>query len=199
MILIIDAYNVLKHKPHQTISEQQRDQYIARIDTYCQRKKHYAWLVFDGGPYLYPVTESYNMVSVMYSGEDSSADSCIMRLLLQQPVDNTILVSSDNELVRYAENSGIVSIEPSVFSYYVNKAFKPDTSGYHTTSGAAQKRPGHESSSYVDRLMHMASEHMLFKDDDIACDIEGEPEVKSDEEQSKSKREKLLNRIVRKL
>ena len=196
MIIVIDGYNVLKYKGSQSISQEKREQYIQRISTYCYYKQHCAWIVFDGGVYFYPVTFSYDRVCVVYSGEHESADTTIQRLLYKQPVDNTVLVSSDNEIAHFAIDLGMVSIDASVFSYYVNRALKPQKAGYVSDHKPAQKRPGHESTSYVDRLMEMASEHVLYKEEDMYYPLY---ENNSVSKKTLSSQEKEVNRILKKL
>ncbi len=195
MILVIDAYNVLKMRASQHISESERMNYIQRMKRYCSKRGHTAWLVFDGGPYLYPVTFSYDPVYVVYAGDYESADSYIQRLLYTQPVDNTLLITSDNELVNVAYNIGIVNINPSVFTYYVERALAPQNAGYAKEKGKARKRSGHDSSAYVDQLMQRASEYMLYKDEDVTQSVREE----TPRSQTPSRQEKLLYRIIRKL
>jgi len=196
MLLVIDAYNMLKQKPGHTIDERTRNAYIKRMATYAQKRKHYVWLLFDGGPYLYPVTEAYGNVTIMYSGEHESADSCIKGLLQHFPIDNTLLISSDRELVRYASDIGVISIKPVTFSYYLERALQPDKAGLHVTSQPAHKRQGHESSPEVDRLMQQASEHMLYKEDDIASELGEAQDIPPN---TPSRHEKLMRNIVKKL
>jgi len=197
MILIIDAYNLLKQKSGREISHDQREAFIHRMREYCTYKQHTAWAVFDGGPYLYPVTVQYDHVTVMYSGEAEDADQCIQRLLLSQPVDNTVLISSDAELVAYAQAYGFVSIDPSVFSYYVDRALTPERAGVQKDSTKAHKREGHESSAYVDHIMQMASDHVMYKEDDVNHDIE--EQTRHPGTHTLSRHEKLLRRVLRKL
>lgn len=195
MIIIIDAYNVLKQHDSHFVSQEQRAAYIRRMRDYCQCKRHTAWVIFDGGPYLYPVQHAEGNVHVVYTGDYETADSYIQRLLYHQPVDNTLIITSDNELVYAAYHLGIVSMDPSVFDYYVNVALEPTRAGYDTGSGQAQKRTGHESSAYVDRLMERASQYVIYKDEDFRDAVREEVPTS----RTPSRQEKMLQRIIRKL
>jgi len=196
MMLVIDAYNVLKQKPHHMISAEKRDQYIRRIRRYCQLREHTAWIVFDGGDYLYPVTEKHSPVAVMYSGDTQTADSCIQRLVLEQPIDNTVVISSDNEIVQYAREYGYISLDPQTFSYYVNRALEPNKAGVVTDKATSIKRYHNDTPEHVNRLMEMASEQVMLKDDDMTYAVE---DGVSQHKHTLSRHEKLLQRIVRKL
>lgn len=195
MIIIIDAYNVLKQHNSHFVSQEQRATYIKRMREYCRHKRHTAWIVFDGGSYLYPVKHAEGNVYVVYTGDYETADSYIQRLLYHQPVDNTLIITSDNELVNAAYHLGIVSMDPCVFDYYVNLALKPAHAGYNVAHGQAQKRAGHESSTYVDRLMERASQYVVYKEEDFKDSVHEEVPTS----QNPSRQEKMLQRIIRKL
>ena len=56
MILIIDAYNVLKYTlGNHAITEHERQNFIHQLQHYIQKKGVQSVVVFDGGPHRWPV------------------------------------------------------------------------------------------------------------------------------------------------
>ena len=94
MILVIDAYNVLKSvfwKNH--ISESLRNQFIKQLAGYARKKGHKIVVVFDVGPYDYVTKDRIKGIAVIYSGVHESADDVIKRYLKEHSAKDLWLVS----------------------------------------------------------------------------------------------------------
>ena len=53
MIIVVDAYNLLRSVPpyKKNISDKERAYFIAQLSAYGKRKGHKMVIVFDGGPH----------------------------------------------------------------------------------------------------------------------------------------------------
>src|SRR5690349_924443 len=109
MIIVLDAYNLLRAIPpyKKTISQKERAQFIAQLSAYARSKGHKVIIVFDGGPHEWPFKENMKFVQVVYSGMHESADEYIKEYIEIHKAKDLLLVSSDTELNRYAQNRNI--------------------------------------------------------------------------------------------
>src|SRR5437016_701581 len=113
MIIVIDGYNLLRTVPpyKKTITDTERKQFIAQLGRYGRAKGHKIVVVFDGGPYEWPIKEKQsNNVLLIYSGIHESADDCIRHYLEMHRTQDIVLVTSDRELNNYAAQFSITSI-----------------------------------------------------------------------------------------
>ncbi len=125
MIIIIDGYNLIKQTVHdRQIGEQERRRFIHMLSRYGRRKKHKIVLVFDGGPQTWPSQEVIAGVKIIYSGVKETADSVIMKYIDDYRTKELLLVSSDNELGRFASKHNIVSIGSEDFYSLFQEALK---------------------------------------------------------------------------
>lgn len=116
MIVIIDAYNVLKHALHPDyIDDHHRSHFIKQIALYGKRKGHKMVVVFDGGPYERPTIERINGVQVVWSGVNQCADSYIKYYVRKHKGYELLMVSTDRELGRYAAHHKISSLDSNDF------------------------------------------------------------------------------------
>ncbi len=125
MVIIIDGYNLIKQAiQDRQIGEQERHRFIHMLSRYARRKKHKIVLVFDGGPQTWPSQEVIAGVKVIYSGIKETADSVIMKYIDDYRTKELFLVSSDNELGRFASKHGIASIGSEDFHYLLQEALR---------------------------------------------------------------------------
>ena len=116
MILLIDAYNVLKQlKPSVQISERERKSFIEQLGQYAKKKQHKIVLVFDGGPYDRATQERIAGLYIVYSGALETADAYIKRYLKEHKSLDILLISSDNELRSTAARFNIESMRAPDF------------------------------------------------------------------------------------
>jgi len=186
MILLIDGYNLLKNGAHSGhISSNARRNFIIRLNNYSKIKNHEVVLVFDGGDMGYPTRETIGKILVVYSGYKSSADHVIKDYILKYKGKDVLVVSSDRELRKYAQEHNLTSISSQDFSFmlseqYTNKNIEVDKANnaiYKTTDEATPE---------VDRLMSQVTYVEVPKKDDIIAN------KKSSVSQKMSKQEKLI-------
>lgn len=123
MILLIDAYNVLKQiVPSDQATTQEKTAFIALISEYARLKNISIELVFDGGPYGLSDRVSVKNIIVSHSGAQESADDLIKSLIQVYKGRDLLLVSTDRELGRYASLHGVESIDSADFYRFVQKA-----------------------------------------------------------------------------
>ncbi len=193
MVIVIDAYNVLKAdfgnafiQPHVT------ERFIDDLWAYSKRKHHTLLVVFDGGPDVRASRRVKDYLQVIYAGRSRSADDAIKELLeILNPAD-TLLVTSDRMLRTYAWRYSINSIEPSLFRRYSKSSNVVEKPRVIKDKKAPVKRTNHESSVELDELMQKAAQVTFIKEEDVAL-----PETEALEKTSK--KERKLSYLISKL
>jgi predicted RNA-binding protein with PIN domain len=194
MVLLIDAYNVLKQMMSGPVTEPQRLAFIKKIDRYIRAKGHSAYIVFDGGDSHYPVENKRSSLVVIYAGYVYTADDILKKLCLKYRNQQAVLISSDRELGSFANMHNIACIDADLLDELLRE---PQAQGDQIrlvkSHDQIMKRPGHESSSDIDQLMQESAEHMLVKMED------GELPSRIKPRAAPSKIEKKIKRLVKKL
>lgn len=199
MLLILDAYNILKagEQGGGDISEPRRRHFIAVVAAYAKLKHHDAHIVFDGGEYGRPTTFWHEGVQVTYAGWHETADDIILQRLEKENPQAVILVSSDRELVDFARELNIVAVESVGFFDHMKREIAGENSPKRrmkSSSAQIHKREGHESSPELDALMEQGSCRLIYKDDDRL----GEADLPA-KGKKKSKEERRLEQVAKKL
>ena len=192
MIVVIDAYNFLHAFSHKKIiTEKERKQFILLLSAYARKKGHKVVLVFDGGPYSWPHKEEHKNIVVVYSGAHQCADSFIKEYLSMHREKDLLLVSSDGELNRYAQNLSIVSIDSIVFAGFIKNIFAQK----HSTQEQKNKNDMLVySADNSDEIMKQASKKVPLKAEDFEQNVK-----KNAKKQQTSKQERQLLKKLHKL
>lgn len=192
MILVIDAYNVLKaHERMNDISQRQRHHFIVQLISYAKKKDHTLVVVFDGGSYEWPFTTTVSRGIVVYSGYNKTADDYIRRYLAENKHKDLFLASSDRELIRKARQCGVDHIGGYEFYQKVKEALAVTHQEPLTDVIKLTDRVDDD----IDQLMMNATTRMIKsteKQEDVRYD-DGAPAHK------KSKIERHLERKIDKL
>lgn len=165
MIILIDAYNLLKTVLHvKYISNQQRLHFLQLFELYGKmRANHTVILVFDGAQDLYEVEKNYHYITICYSGVNQIADDVIKRKIEQYKAHDLLLVTCDRELRQYGARYDIVSIGSVEFYTILQKVMQqkekkeiriPQTICKTTT----------DDNSDLDTLMELGSRQLVVKD-----------------------------------
>ncbi len=191
MIIVIDAYNLLRSiPPHgRKVSDTERGKFIAQVSRYGRSKGHKMVVVFDGGPYDWPQKERINGVQVIYSGVHESADDYIKDYLDAIRAKDVLLVSSDNELNTWAARLEIPSIGSFHFYGLMQVALKGREEKTVVSEGKAVKITEEESTE-IDQLMEEASRVVPLKAEDVVREV---TDVKKDK--LKKEERKLLKKL----
>ena len=163
MIIIIDGYNVLKQVVAES-TQTQRMQFIRLLNRYARSKGHKIIVVFDAGPTWNLTKEVYESVTVVFVGAKETADDYIIRILPAYKNQETLLVSSDRQIIKNASRCGVESIDARHFYALLQADFKQMhqplvSQAIKTTSTAHEER---------DALMRQASQLTVYKPDDAS-------------------------------
>lgn len=161
MVILIDAYNVLKYRYGNKVGMRQQEQLIHTLQQYVKRKLHKIYLVFDGGSSRLPIQHSQGSITIIYSGYQETADQVLIELMQQPWAFDGLLVSNDRALRLYATPFNIDCL--SVTAFY-------DIIGNRSAKTAAPTVTSKKYSSTIsdpalDALL-MADETIIIKDED---------------------------------
>lgn len=193
MIILIDAYNVLKQKiGTDYINADQQRQFVEQLRDYAHAKKHELIVVFDGGSYNWPYESKKKNVTIIFSGERATADDVIKKVLDRIDFQNTVLVSSDRELRAHAAAVRVPSIAAEDFTRIM---LSKDDNLVRVTPDVKQLKKETETKNQdLDSLMEKASRIVIYKDEDLQA-----VPVKQKNGYTLSKKEKKLKRVLKKL
>ena len=194
MILVIDAYNILKQvSQNQFINERQRRRFLNELCQYAALKKHTMIVVFDGGAHEWPLKERHNGLTVVYSGRKESADDYIRTYIDELVTDNALLISSDAGLCSWALRCGVESIPAVTF--------------YALVLHEIQQIKSVEQSSHRTQSTTKTSQEAVPGLDDLMNEVSGigvksehvQPGDRKGKAQQQSKKERLMMKKVIKL
>lgn len=195
MIIIIDAYNLLKTVLHtQFIQDAQRTKFLQLFEKYAQRRtSNEVILVFDGGQDPYEVEENYKYLTLFYSGFMQSADDIIKKKLTTYKAFDILLVTSDRELRTYAKQYQIESLGSMEFYRILQDVMKVQDQKELVTAQTIHKTSQVDNKK-LDTLMEYGSRYLITKDQDKDIKIS----LRYTDEQQGSKKDKiLLKKIIK--
>jgi len=173
MIVVVDAYNVLKQVVATgDITQRERNNFISQLGQYASIKKHTIILVFDGGAHDRVYKEQVAGIQVVYSGPHQTADQYIADYLTKIVGQEIVLASSDRELNSQADDLGVASIGAQDFYHILQNTLRNQGRNSGRYSAVAKKQ-GHivklheDSSPELDALMREAAQGATIKKEDI--------------------------------
>ena len=112
MIILIDAYNLLKTVLHvQFVSEKQRLDFFKLFEKYLlHRTNNKIILVFDGGHDLYQAEFVHKGIKIIYAGSLQIADDVLKKKIYELQSQDLLLITCDREIRRYAAQYQIESL-----------------------------------------------------------------------------------------
>ncbi len=140
---LIDGYN-LAHKLSLKITkdnlQQVRDKVQRLVSNYAMRKKCKVTIVFDGKWNLGTV-EDYQNIKLVFTPERESADTRIKKIIDETPNKSSLcVVSSDGEILRYAQVSRAQPLRSEAFLSDLNSISTSDKSAANGRATAPVKR-----------------------------------------------------------
>lgn len=193
MIIVIDAYNVLKRVIATEISHREREQFISQMGKYARRKGHAVVIVFDGGDSSRPEVTNRNYTQVVYAGYKMSADDYIQEYIQKNRHKELVLVSSDRVLCSWADAHGIASIDSALFYSILQQKVKIPDQPASTTTSAGVVKIAQTNNAELDELMIQGAATLERKLDD-AIQAGGAPALKGN-----AKKDRKLLQILKKL
>lgn len=135
MHIIIDGYNFIRQSSALSgldLADVQsgREALIETLADYKKVKRHRITVVFDGAgaPLGAPDREQVKGIAVRYSSRGESADDVIKRLAAHER-EKAMIVSSDRDIVNYAELKGAATIASPAFETKLALAAYRDAKG----------------------------------------------------------------------
>ena len=132
--LIIDGYNLIRQSDSlrrldARKLEQGRLALLERLAAYAKVKGHAITVVFDGWGGDSPMSTDthYKGVTVIYTGRGELADEWIKRKT--KHLQYGAVVTSDREIARHAERTGVPAIESPAFEDLMEAALANDSQG----------------------------------------------------------------------
>jgi predicted RNA-binding protein with PIN domain len=130
--LIIDGYNLIRQSPDLLAQESQdlrwgREALLEKLAGYRRLKKHAITVVFDGweaGEGLGNRDRVQGML-VIYSRRGEKADEVIKRMANRER-EGSLIISSDREIMEYAERAGAAVMSAEEFSFRLYSASAAD-------------------------------------------------------------------------
>lgn len=123
MYLIIDGYNLMHcMKLKGENFQKKRENFINELHLFVKANSVNIILVFDGSKNIsqYKSIEKQENVKIIYSAHNQTADDVIVELIKTRKTKskNMVLITSDRELVNYAEENRIKTMSSSDFAQY---------------------------------------------------------------------------------
>lgn len=120
MIIIIDGYNLLKqvYPYHKKTLERHRVHFIQQMANYkgiCGGKVSDIIIVFDAGPVCHATREIKRGVTVIFSGQRSSADDWIMHYIDKNKGHQLLVVTKDRAIISHAHKNKAQSMDVMAF------------------------------------------------------------------------------------
>ena len=126
--IIIDGYNLIRQSPElyeldRLDLELGRNRLIDMLAVYKRMKAHKITVVFDGGnaPPFSDRRDKIKGIHICFSGPGETADAVIKKMTAKIR-EHAFVVSSDREIIQYAEKKGAVSLTSPEFSHIVIQA-----------------------------------------------------------------------------
>ncbi len=140
---LIDGYN-LAHKLGVNITkenlQQVRNDVCRKVSMLVSQKKCKATLVFDGRGVL-GATEQYQNIAVVFTASGETADAYIKKMIDETLSKSTLcVVSSDNEILRYAKISRAQTMPSEHFLRDLKTATGSDSGKQKSRSNASIKK-----------------------------------------------------------
>ena len=149
MHIIVDGYNLIRQSATFSsldVADMQtgREALIDALAAYKRVKRHRITVVFDGAgaPYGVSGRENIKGIAVLFSSKGETADTVIKRMAARAR-EQALIVSSDRDIVRYAELKGAATISSASFeeklimaAYSAVKGIDPEaeTHGWQPTT-----------------------------------------------------------------
>ena len=136
--IIIDGYNLIHQS--QTFSdfnasdiESARNALVSALVDYKRLKAHKITIVFDGGNafFDFPAKEQRSGIHIRFSSGNETADHVIKRMAAKER-EKALVVSSDKEVVNYAESQGAATISSPMFEERIHGAAVDSLNDFHS-------------------------------------------------------------------
>jgi len=196
MIVIVDAYNILKYvHGSDGVGEREKEDFLSVVRVRARMKQYNVIVVFDGGSSSYPLRYDDHGIEVMYAGNRQSADHAIEALCGTYRGREVVVVSADRMLCQAVKKLNAVCIEPPLYLHRIHESRRQKERGLVTALSYEDKDGKNISSEEFHAMMEKAAQQARVK----AIDYEDVPSSRMRPSQKKSRSETILERIIEKL
>lgn len=190
MIIVIDAYNVLKQALSTThIADQAKQRFVKQLSIYAKKKGHTIIVVFDGGPYEWADKERVQGILLVHSGMHESADDWIKKYVAQHKTYDILVVSTDRELGMHVHRAGVQTLDAMDFHSLLQECLQQPHA--QTKEQELVKIAEHENPE-LDQLMQEAASTVPTKAEDVG-------KVRERKARQISKQERKIAQKIKKL
>ncbi len=137
---IIDAYNVL-FRALNSSKNLEKDRYtlITRLNTFAKERNCSVTVVFDGTREA-PLSarNHYDAIELVYTHEDTNADSYIIELIEYKQPKNAVIVTNDRSLTRHVQSLRVKTMRSDDF---LHELYKPRRKKASPSPIQSQKQP----------------------------------------------------------
>lgn len=132
MIILIDGYNLLKQVFQHVKGklERQREVFVRQLGYYKSKKAKdlkEVIVVFDAGPFGHATREIHHGVTVIFSGQRSSADDWIIEYVEKHRNEDLMVITMDRKIIGECEKMGATTLSSLDF-YGIMQNFLLDES-----------------------------------------------------------------------
>ncbi len=195
MIILVDAYNVLKTVLHSDyITDRERYNFLQLFEKYTRlRPYNKIVLVFDGGHSLYDLQEHNDAITLIYSGALLTADDIIKKKIVKYKSQDLLLITCDRDIKRHAAEHNVETLGSVKFYRLIQEIVDQ----YVIKEEQYLKNVVKTSqvlNNDIDALMELGSRILLTKEQDITNQVS----LKSIFGKSDAKKDKkLFKKIVK--
>lgn len=192
MTIVVDGYNFIKHVIGASfLSDREIKHWLDTFHRYMTLRHNKVIVVFDAGPGYYKTTELHGDVTVLYSGQQQSADDLIKDWLQKHQGKDILLVTSDRDICDFASRLNLVSVGSDDF-YRVFKSVMEQEDEYEQEISGMVHKISEDSTPELDELMEIGSRALVA--DDVHRDDSVPIRVRSGKKASKQSK-KLMKKI----
>lgn len=126
--IIIDGYNLIRQSERFSSRgiadlQQEREALVDALCAYKKVKRHKISLIFDGtqSPPFAKLRDHVRGINIRYSRRGETADAVIQKMAAHDR-EKAVVVSSDREIITFAESQGAATIDSAQFEAKLNLA-----------------------------------------------------------------------------
>lgn len=194
MIILIDAYNLFKTVLHtKFVVQKELIIFLQLFEKYAKIRSHKIILVFDGDSDTCQFIDDYHLITIYYSGYKQTADDLIKIKLQLLKGQDILLVTSDRDIRKFAQQLLIESIGSQEF-YKILQNVMQSKNKQETVITQTIHKTSDNHNPELDLLMEIGSRKLITKEIDKKTKFF----ISDDSKQYRSKKDKkLFKKIIK--
>lgn len=131
------------------------------LGKYREKKGHKIVIIFDAGPYIWPLKEKQKGIQVFFSGQHQTADDLIIQFVQEHPTKEIMVITADRKIKDAVKSELVEIIEPLYFYGKIKDSLETDQT--HKKNKHQIIKLTQDSNEEVDALMHEAAGMKIFE------------------------------------